>query len=143
MSEQTAQQTLRDKAKLLRPVPHWQRFEDALSSGIPDANLCYQGTDIWLEAKYVSKKDLPKRKTTIVKPGLRVEQRNWITLRRNAGGFAFVWVRDEKHGWYVFPDHEVAWNGLPLEQWEKLPWKKTSRDLICEILFLCGLSPGW
>ena len=94
MSEMSAWATLRVKLKAKKA--HVQRFEDKLQAGIPDANFCLHGTEVWLEGKFL--KEYPKRETTKVKVGLRKEQAVWIENRILAGGDVYIWIR-EPDGW--------------------------------------------
>lgn len=90
------------RAKL--PGTH-QRFEDKLSSGIPDLNWLYNGKESWIELKY--KKNIIKgnRKRNT---GLEPEQGLWLRERKRFGGNAFLLIkcgsgRDAQ--WWLFDDH--------------------------------------
>jgi len=55
---------------------HCQPIEDSLASGIPDANVCLDGYESWVELK--------------VAHDLTLEQRKWLVSRARAGGRVFV-----------------------------------------------------
>lgn len=71
---------------------HWQRLEDSISLGLPDVSaFAARRGDCWIEGKELDK--LPKRNTTPVKVGLRLEQQLWLTEAQEAGRRVIVAVR--------------------------------------------------
>jgi hypothetical protein len=89
MKESSSWSTLRGHLKARGA--HLQRFEDKLTGGIPDTNVCLRGSEFWLEGKAL--REWPKRETTLVKVGLRPDQALWLDNRVRAGGHAFVWIK--------------------------------------------------
>lgn len=68
---------------------HFQRVETGGTGlGIPDVNLCYDGSEIWVELKIISGKRVP----------LRPEQIAWHYKRFAAGGRTFILARDKFDG---------------------------------------------
>lgn len=105
MSESNATRTLR--THLQAGGAHCQRFEDKLTSGIPDTGVGQHGVYAFLEGKFI--KELPARDKTLVRFGSKDEprlahQRNWLTSHDKAGGLALWWVRVRDGGWYLFTD---------------------------------------
>jgi len=87
MSEKQTWQNLKwaiDKVKGI----HYQRIEDALTAGIPDLMLCYQGKVIFVELK--QRDAFPKRPATPVRIGFKPAQYLWITKHQKAGGKAVM-----------------------------------------------------
>lgn len=130
-SEDSAWATLR--AHFAERLCHIQRFEDKLSFGIPDSNICYEGHDFWFEGKFL--REYPKRGNTRVQVGLREDQRNWLNARKRAGGTCVVWVR-EPRGWrFVTDDFDALHDGIPLNRWENTGTLcKTSSELVEGVL---------
>jgi hypothetical protein len=113
MSEQSARHTF--KKHVDRLGAHWQRFEDSLSVGIPDINICYKGKEVWIEAKQFDESKLPKRERTPVRIGLSAEQCLWLTQRRMAGGHVAVLLKLGRT-WYLFRrNFEALRDGMILE----------------------------
>lgn len=132
MKESSAWATLRSHLK--RKGLHVQRIEDAISSGVPDTNLCYKGVETWLEGKIIRR--LPKRETTPAYITLSKEQAGWLTARRLAGGRCYVWVRVANIGWLLIDDEFYeAKAGLPwAELLQKHSFFKTARECADNIL---------
>lgn len=133
MTEASSWSTLRGTLK--RPGLHIQRIEDSMATGIPDTNLCYWGKEVWLEGKWVAA--LPKRLTTTVKVGLRVEQATWLEDRALAGGVCMVWIRITGRGWMlVRSDFRKLVHGFLWEDARPNGWSlhETSKELAEEIL---------
>ena len=132
MSEQTAWTTMRGHLTSLPGRVHIQRFEDKLTGGIPDTNVCWAGHEFWMEAKFV--KDLPKRPTTKVKVGLRPDQALWLETRQRAGSLAFVWIRVRDYGWLLFDGrYRALQDGIPLEDFMNEPVYANCKELVAEI----------
>lgn len=138
MSESSSWYTLR--RYLIRELTGCdiQRIEDKLASGIPDANVCWAGREFWLEGKQL--RDLPARSTTYVRPELRPDQRNWIKRRKDAGGTAFVWLRVNNVGWWLFTGileiERLVGEKLPFytkEELLALPHDKNCQDFVQRI----------
>lgn len=131
MTESSAWSTLRGHLK--RPGVHIQRLEDSMATGLPDANICYRGHEIWLEGKYLGR--LPVRLTTMVKVGLRAEQATWLEDRTLAGGTCMVWVRIEGEGWLLVENDfrllvgGVLWEDM-LSKWLLFPNAKLMANYI-------------
>lgn len=137
MSEASAWTTLRGHLVGMGGRVHIQRFEDKLTGGIPDTNVCWDpvwgtphpGIEFWLEGKYV--KALPKRQTTRVKVDLRADQALWLETRQRAGGKAFVWIRVADYGWLLFDSgfRELR-DGIPLGDFSKKPCYINCREMV-------------
>jgi hypothetical protein len=131
MSEASAWATLRKEFK--RAGCHIQRFEDKLAMGIPDANICYDGNEAWLEGKFL--KAWPKRASTKIKVTLSPQQVNWLTDRTRHGGTVFVWMR-APDGWWLFTHNfkELSKGVLREELYASGREFKTARDLVTRLL---------
>lgn len=72
---------------------HWCRIEGYASPGIPDANACYNGHEVWIEFKQFKK---PKKTETLIKLDMKKksvrDQVTWGVRRRRAGGRTFYAV---------------------------------------------------
>lgn len=79
----------------LRPyLPgHYQRIETTTGSGVPDLNVCYLGTETWVELK------APLDGKVL----LRKEQYAWMKRRCHDGGRCIVMARTEGYiaVWYM------------------------------------------
>ncbi len=137
MTEASAWTTLKSNLHQgLEGNVHIQRFEDKLTGGIPDTNVCWNGLDFWMEGKFL--KVLPKRSATLIKVDLRANQTLWLETRKRAGGKVFVWVRVADYGWMLFSDRfRDLKEGIPLEEFLKLPsfinCRSLVRHLVCEL----------
>lgn len=117
MSEKSAVHTVHNHISRLPGVVHWQRFEDALQSGIPDSNIAWSGwpQDFWVEYKHLDPAKLPKRSNTPVRIGLKPEQAVWLTMRQLVPhAECRVCLRLER-SWLVF---DRGWSELR----DGLPW---------------------
>lgn len=105
MSEVSMRSTMKDHYKRRYPGGHWQRIEDGLQAGIPDINFIVPGAcrEVWVEAKQLDENKIPKRDTTTIKLGLKVEQRLWLEQRQRAGGRVLVVAKIGRE-WFVFND---------------------------------------
>lgn len=72
---------------------HVQRVEDQFSTGIPDINICYQGTEFWIEAKVCNTNKINFESL------LRPAQKRWHHFRKKAGGKVFTVIYTRKEGW--------------------------------------------
>ena len=96
------------KKELDRLGWHYQRFEDKLSPGIPDLNICIPAMcricgsqEWWLELKWLA--SLPEKLgSTPVVVGLRKEQRLWLRAAARAGRNCAVVCRVAGM-WWVWP----------------------------------------
>jgi hypothetical protein len=75
---------------------HYQRHEDAFSTGIPDYSFCSNAKHMWMEVKF--RRELPKRDAT----PLRFEhytpfQQSWLFSRAAACGGVAICVCVESH----------------------------------------------
>lgn len=76
----TPEQTLNDWiASIFPTVADVMRIECTTMNGVPDFNVCYLGTEAWIESKVMSRGLL-----------LRKEQYAWGHRRAGAGGDVFV-----------------------------------------------------
>lgn len=133
MSEANAWSTVRSHLINLRPLPHIQRFEDRLTGGIPDTNVCFDGLDFWLEGKFL--KSLPKRDTTLVRVDLRADQALWHENRQLAGGKTFVWIRIANLGWQLWHDRfRSLQDGVPLNAFLQEPIYRSAKEMVAEIV---------
>lgn len=130
-SEDSAWHTLRQK--FVSRGCHVQRFEDKLSLGIPDSNICFQGKEFWFEGKHL--KAYPAREGTRVRVGLRPEQFIWLYTRKSLGARCYIWVREPK-GWRLIDDDFLAVrDGIPLENWREFGrFYDTSEELVANLL---------
>jgi len=85
-------------AALWQRGAHVQRIEDKLSQGIPDINMCVNGTELWIETKVFS---WPKRYNTNIAITFQPFQLPWLRERISAGGRCLVVAR-ERHNKLVF-----------------------------------------
>jgi len=136
MSEASSWSTLRTHLMLFDGKVHIQRFEDKLTGGIPDCNVCWtpvgfkakNSIEFWMEGKFV--KELPKRATTKVKVGLRPDQALWLETRQRAGGNAFVWVRIADVGWQLWSSRfRALQDGIPANEFLQEPVYSTCKDM--------------
>jgi hypothetical protein len=129
-SEDSAWATLR--AKFAAAGCHIQRFEDKLSTGIPDSNICYRGREFWFEGKFLPK--YPVRLATPVRLGLKPDQCNWLTLRSRAGARCYVWSREPRCWRLINSDFEKVRDGLPKHEWVKFGREFASSKELVECL---------
>ena len=106
------------RLKALFPAAHFVRLESWTGVGIPDANGCCQGVEVWVECKEVRK---PVRASTLLKPKIRPAQIAWEQQRRSAGGRTFVALMVGKE-LYLLPGRHLAIlsHGLPLTTVQQL-----------------------
>lgn len=62
---------------------HWQTIERLLDRGVPDSNVCIDGTDVWVEYKA----------TKVWHVKMRTEQVGWLLTRERHGGRTVIAVR--------------------------------------------------
>lgn len=112
MSEVSMRHTM--KAHFAMKGAHWQRIEDTLSVGVPDINVCWEGIEFWIEAKFMEVDSLPKRESTPVRIGLSAEQCLWLRDRKIAGGRVLVVFKCGRD-WFVFDNgFEILRDGTPM-----------------------------
>lgn len=130
-SEDSAWATLRKK--FVERGCDIQRFEDKLSKGIPDSNICAPGgKEFWFEGKFLPK--YPARQSTPVRVGLRLEQCNWLITRARHGARCFVWVR-EPDGWrLISSEFEKVRDGVPLKDWAAFGTRHATAEALVEAL---------
>lgn len=75
------------KLKKLYPRAHWIRIESWTEPGIFDLNGCFNGCDVWIECKQVTR---PKTRRGMIKPEVKKEQVVWEHNRRKVGGATYV-----------------------------------------------------
>lgn len=128
-------------ATLRQHIPgHIQRFEDKLASGIPDANFCWNGYETWLEGKFL--KEYPKRDSTLIKLGLRKEQRVWARQRSREGGVIILWAR-VPDGWRFWMESclstaqfDAVYEGIPYGIWKETSSYKSAAEMVSAMLYV-------
>ncbi len=77
------------QSHLPRKKCDYQRIETGSTGrGIPDVNICYKGSEVWIELKIVKGR----------KVGLTSEQVAWHYRRARAGGVTWILARDKAKG---------------------------------------------
>lgn len=113
MSEQAAYNTLRKNMPL--PTDRLDRVENLVLAGMPDTNFCADGMECWIELKAPKE---PKRSTTpLFGTGhkLTLDQRNWLTRQRMAGGASFVLIATDKRWMLVDGRHADFINDMSVD----------------------------
>lgn len=100
MSEAALWNTFRERLNELGNACHYQRFEDSISEGIPDVNVCVGGNELWYEMKFLP--EWPKRESTGVKIKFQPGQVPWLTLGERAGRECYVLLRVGKTEYLLF-----------------------------------------
>lgn len=77
----------------------YQRFEDALSCGIPDLMVCAYGRTTFVELK--QRDGFPKRGSTPIRLDYRRNQFTWGRNHAEAGG-RYLLIAQVGHRYYVF-----------------------------------------
>jgi len=108
---------------------HVQKFEDRFSVGIPDVNVCRDGTEFWVELKVVK---LPKQGDITVAIPLRDYQVAWNNARTKSGGRCML-VIGTADGVYVF-----LWRDLCVK--DTRPFVSMSRHS-CNVRAVLGPVP--
>lgn len=85
----------------------YQRFEDALSCGIPDLMFCHKGRTVFVELKHLDA--FPKRASTPVRLDYRRNQWLWAKDYHEAGG-AVLLLAQVGRAYYAFDDLHVMFN---------------------------------
>lgn len=79
------EKTLYQAMKKNLPRVHWQRVETgALSTGVPDVNGCWQGSEFWVELKI----------GVIQSVKLSPQQCAWHMRRASSGGVSWIFASD-------------------------------------------------
>lgn len=96
-------QTWRNLKKRLDETPgiHYQRFEDALSNGIPDLMVCHAGKTTFIELKHAD--TFPARAETPVRLDYRADQFAWAKRHAAAGGRVILLAQVSSH-YYIFDE---------------------------------------
>lgn len=76
------------KNKLSKSKVDMQRIENTTGGGVPDVNMCYQGSEAWIELKVYVKGNVLLRK----------QQYAWIVRRANVDGNVLVIAFNEETG---------------------------------------------
>jgi hypothetical protein len=136
MSEKAAVRTL--VSKLANTTTHLQRIEDALSTGIPDLNFCFDSIEVWIEVKYLAK--LPVKRLTPVKIGLKQPQALWLSKRNRCGGNAFIVVRCAfDNTWRLIANEFYSYvDGIDVETFQYIYGYATVDNLISDIKRFSG-----
>lgn len=138
MSEQSARITFRTNLKKQLPSVHVQRFEDKYHAGIPDLNLCYEGCEIWVEAKYIP--SLPATADQIIKVGLRIEQTLWLNNRKRVKGNCLVLVRVGYDHWFAFNNQfKLLQNGVSVSDFYRHACYRNAK-LLCRALLASAFT---
>lgn len=90
------------KANVPEPGDRLDRIENPMVVGIPDINMCIEGTEIWIEQK--SPKE-PKRSTTALfgsNHKVSQGQKNWFLRQQRAGGKCYFLIVTDKR-WMLIP----------------------------------------
>jgi hypothetical protein len=120
MSESKDYQTLKSKA--LEPLDRIDRIENFLVIGMPDTNVCVEGTEAWMEFKAPVE---PKRATTALfgsNHKLSQEQKNWMLRQRNAGGRCYILIATDKRWMLIDGIHADGLNEATVG--ELIKWSK-------------------
>lgn len=80
--------------KVIPRESRMDRVENLLGSGMADVNYCIEGSEGWIENKFLKK--YPARPGTPVKIKWQPEQRPWLISQTRAGGRAFVLIQVDK-----------------------------------------------
>ena len=79
------EKTLYQALKKNLPRVHWQRVETgAISTGVPDVNGCWQGSEFWVELKI----------GVIQSVKLSPQQCAWHMRRASSGGVSWIFASD-------------------------------------------------
>ncbi len=114
MSEKAIMRTLREKTCARWPDTHWQRLEDKLSIGIPDASVAIPGLgEWWVEGKHVA--CLPAKPGTPIKLGIRPGQRLWLVHRHRLGCRVMVFAKVDKYCLTFRHSFNELYNGVTWE----------------------------
>lgn len=90
------------KANVPESGDRLDRIENPMVVGIPDINMCIEGTEIWIEQK--SPKE-PKRSTTALfgsNHKVSQGQQNWFLRQQRAGGKCYFLIVTDKR-WMLIP----------------------------------------
>lgn len=120
MSESKDYQTFKRNA--LDPIDRIDRIENFLVIGMPDTNLCVEGTEVWVEFKAPFE---PKRATTALfgsNHKLSQEQKNWMLRQRNAGGNCCILIATDKRWLLIDGIHADRLNEATVG--ELIKWSK-------------------
>lgn len=122
-----------DRRKNAGDKIHYQRFEDSMTGGIPDLNICFGGVETWVELKAV---EWPKRPTTPVRLGLRTDQSLWLNGRQRNGGRALVLAKVGRHVFIFNAYFKELVKGLPRATFEAVAYHKPKniKDAVAFIL---------
>ena len=82
--------------KLPKEIYVW-KIQAMMNNGLPDLYFSGIAGDLWLEVKFIK---LPKRDTTLIKPGLSELQLNWLTKRYKEGRSVALLIGSDE-GCYV------------------------------------------
>lgn len=74
--------------KKLYPRAHWQRIETWAGAGVFDINGCYNGVEIWVEAKEIHW----LKKSNVIKAKVRKAQKSWQAMRQRSGARTFLGI---------------------------------------------------
>lgn len=131
MSERDLSQRL---MTLLKQYGDAQRVENLATDGMPDVNYCIQGTEGWIENKWLHA--LPRHPSVVVRvPKFRASQRRWLLTRcSKAHGRAYVLLMIGNGAEYFLL--EGAWAARALGR------SATTLDLRRVALFTGAALPG-
>lgn len=120
MSESKDYQILKKHA--LEPLDRIDRIENFLVIGMPDTNVCVEGTEVWVEFKAPIE---PKRASTALfgsNHKLSIEQKNWMLRQRNAKGRCCILIATDKRWMLIDGIHADGLNEATVG--ELIKWSK-------------------
>lgn len=93
------------------PGPDWVRVENSVGPGTPDVNYSYDGSEGWIELKWVAQ--FPKSPRVCVfgnRRGLRPAQKVWIRRRTLKKGSVWIVAGVGRHVFFIPGDCAFAFN---------------------------------
>jgi hypothetical protein len=100
------------------PLARIDRIENGVVEGMPDAQACIAGVEIWLELKYVDKWPVRPSTQVLGRAGLRPEQINWHLRQKRAGGSSVVVMGVGRETWVTSGEHATEINHWTRSDWE-------------------------
>lgn len=121
MSEKLLWNRLKDIVRGQSLPGRWERVENGVVDGMPDANFCVLGNEGWIELKHGK---IPAKKDTIVfksQRGLTQEQVNWHFNQTKNGGKSWVLVQLDARFFAIpgnFADEINQYSMVEMVNWE-------------------------
>lgn len=117
MSESNDWKTFR---KIFNPTDRFERVENLMVSGMPDANYCIKGVEGWMELKSPSEPLRPKTPLFGSNHKLSQDQMNWWLTHNRAKGKGYILIASNKR-WMAIPGrHSDIINTMTVEDLLKL-----------------------